>query len=66
MHSRTTGRQTPQSRWQHTIVALAGAQLPLGGFERPRASDATFRRARLGLQPAERYQLALLRREHIR
>jgi hypothetical protein len=65
VHSRLTGRQTPQSRWQHAIVALAGAQLPLTGAERfVRASDAAFRRAWLGLPPAQRYQLALARREH--
>lgn len=64
MHSRLTGRQTPQSRWQHAIVALARAQLPLTGYERPvRTADAHYRRG-LGLQPAERYQLALARREH--
>jgi len=64
MNSRLAGRQTPQSRWQHTIVALAGAQWACRGFDPLKPSDMTFRRAWLGLQPAERYQLALVRREH--
>lgn len=53
-----------QGRWRRAMAGLARAQTAFAAIELTAdASDAAFRRAWMGLWRAERYQLALMRRE---
>jgi hypothetical protein len=64
MHPGRDDPQAPQGRWQRAMRSLARAQAAFNAIERTAdASDAAFRRAWMGLWRAERYQLALMRRE---
>jgi hypothetical protein len=65
MHSTLTDRLAPEGRWQRAMAALARAQAAFTEIELTTdASDAAFRRAWMGLWRAERYQLALMQRDH--
>jgi hypothetical protein len=56
--------QVVEGRWQRAMAALARAQEAFDEIERAAdATDTAFRRAWMGLWRAERYQLALMRRE---
>jgi hypothetical protein len=64
MHSPLRDPQANEGRWQRAMSALVRAQEAFAEIERSAdATDAAFRRAWMGLWRAERYQIALLRRE---
>jgi hypothetical protein len=56
--------QTLQAKWQRAMASLARAQAAFTAVELTAdATDAVYRRAWMGLWRAERYHIALLRRE---
>jgi hypothetical protein len=64
MHSPLRDPQANEGRWKRAMAALARAQDAFAEIELSAdATDAAFRRAWMGLWRAERYQIALMRRE---
>jgi hypothetical protein len=64
MHSLVREPRANEGRWKRAMAALVRAQDAFAEIELSAdATDAAFRRAWMGLWRAERYQIALMRRE---
>lgn len=65
MHSTVVDPRTLQGKWQRAMAALSRAQAAFAAIElTAEATDEAYRRAWMGLWRAERYHIALTRREH--
>ncbi|MEJ0008892.1 MAG: hypothetical protein WDM77_21635 [Steroidobacteraceae bacterium] len=65
MNSSVAETEVLQAKWQRAMAALSRAQAAFTAIElTAEATDAVYRRAWMGLWRAERYHIALTRREH--